>query len=101
MAPGYATANQFPFYFQSGLVYTGLIPARDKDLTMVSIAYGAYQGDVYSPSKSYTAVLEGGYRFQINGWSYVQPFVQYFARPNGTQEVANATVLGFLTGLVF
>jgi carbohydrate-selective porin OprB len=46
-------------------------------------------------------VLEGGYRFQINGWSYVQPFVQYFARPNGTQEVANATVLGFLTGLVF
>ena len=101
MAPGYATANQFPFYFQSGLVYTGLIPSRDKDLTMVSLAYGAYQGEVYSPSKTYTAVLEGGYRFQINGWSYLQPFVQYFARPNGTQEVANATVLGFLTGLVF
>jgi carbohydrate-selective porin OprB len=101
MAPGYATANQFPFYFQSGLVYTGLIPSRDKDLAMLSLAYGAYQGDVYSPSRSYTAVLEGGYRFQINGWSYVQPFVQYFARPNGTQDVANATVLGFLTGLVF
>ena len=65
MAPGYATANQFPFYFQSGLVYTGLIPSRDKDLTMVSLGYGAYQGDVYSPSRSYTAVLEGGYRFQI------------------------------------
>jgi outer membrane autotransporter protein len=67
----------------------------------VSLAYGAYQGEVYSPSKTYTAVLEGGYRFQINGWSYLQPFVQYFARPNGTQEVANATVLGFQTGLVF
>lgn len=101
MAPGYAKSNQYPFYFQSGLVYTGLIPSRDKDLAMVSIGYGAYQGDVYSPSKSYTAVLEGGYRFQINGWSYVQPFVQYFARPDGSEDVANATVLGFLTGLVF
>jgi len=101
MAPGYAKSNQYPFYFQSGLVYTGLIPSRDKDVTMVSIGYGAYQGDVYSPAKSYTAVLEGGYRFQMNGWSYVQPFVQYFARPDGSQDVANATVLGFLAGLVF
>ena len=101
MAPGYAKANQYPFYFQSGLVYTGLIPSRDKDLAMVSIGYGAYQGGMYSPSKSYTAVLEGGYRLQINGWSYVQPFVQYFSRPAGSQDVANATVLGFLTGLVF
>ena len=101
MAPGYAKSNQYPFYFQSGLVYTGLIPSRDRDVTMVSIGYGAYQGGVYSPSKSYTAVLEGGYRFQMNGWSYVQPFIQYFARPDGSQDVANATILGFLTGLVF
>ncbi|MFM8981404.1 MAG: carbohydrate porin, partial [Spartobacteria bacterium] len=79
----------------------GLIPGRDTDLTMISLGYGAYQGDVYSPSRSYTAVLEGGYRFQLNGWSYVQPFFQYFSRPNGTEEVANAAVLGFLTGLVY
>lgn len=101
MAPGFAEANIFPFYFQSGLVYTGLIPGRDEDITMVSIGYGAYQGGVYSPPRSYTAVIEAGYRFQFNGWSYVQPFFQYFSRPNGTQEVANAAVLGFLTGLVF
>ena len=101
MAPGYAKANNFPFYFQSGLVYTGLLPTRDQDLTMVSIGYGAYQGGVTNPSKSYTAVVELGYRYQINGWAYAQPFFQYFARPNGTQEVANAAVLGFLTGLVF
>lgn len=101
MAPGYAEANTFPFYFQSGLVYTGLFPGRDEDLAMVAIGYGAYQGGVYTPSQSYTAVIEGGYRFQINGWAYVQPFFQYFSRPNGTEEVANAAVLGFLTGLVF
>jgi len=100
-APGYAKANNFPFYFQSGLVYTGLLPGRSEDLTMASIGYGAYQGGVGTVSKTYTAVLEGGYRWQINGWSYVQPFAQYFVRPNGTSQVQNAAVLGFLAGLVF
>ncbi len=100
-APGYAKANNFPFYFQSGLVYTGLIPHRDKDLTLISIGYGAYQGGVGSPSKDYTAVIEGGYRYQLNGWSYVQPFFQYFSHPNGTDAVQNATVLGFVVGVVF
>lgn len=100
-APGYAQANVFPFYFQTGLVYTGLIPQRNEDLTMLSLGYGAYQGDVYNPSKSYTAVLEGGYRYQLNGWSYVQPFCQYFIRPQGTETVQNATILGFQIGLVF
>lgn len=100
-APGYAKENNFPFYFQSGLVYTGLIPQRDKDLTLISIGYGAYQGGVGSSSKDYTAVIEGGYRYQLNGWSYVQPFFQYFSHPNGTDAVQNATVLGFLAGVVF
>jgi carbohydrate-selective porin OprB len=83
------------------MVYTGLFPSRGEDLTMASIGYGAYQGGVGSVEKSYTAVLEGGYRWQLNGWSYVQPFVQYFVRPNGTSQVQNAAVLGFLAGLVF
>jgi carbohydrate-selective porin OprB len=102
-APGYAVKNTYPFYFQSGLVYTGLIPTRNEDLTMISIGYGAYQGDVNPAVDGYTAVIEGGYRFQINGWSYVQPFAQYFSQPNGsgTAAVQNATVLGFLVGLVF
>ena len=34
--------NLYPFYFQSGLVYEGLIPTRDKDKLMFAIAYGAY-----------------------------------------------------------
>jgi porin len=102
-APGYAVKNTFPFYFQSGLVYTGLIPGRDEDLTLISLGYGAYQGDVSPAVDGYTAVIEGGYRFQINGWSYVQPFAQYFSHPNGTGTAAvqNAAVLGFLAGLVF
>lgn len=100
-APGYAQANVFPFYFQSGLVYTGLLPARTADLTMIAFGYGAYQGGVTTPNQTYSAVLEGGYRFQVNGWSYAQPFFQYIIRPNGTQEVRNAGILGVLVGVVF
>ena len=102
-APGYAVKNVYPFYFQSGLVYTGLIPHRDEDLIMISLGYGAYQGDVSPTVDGYTAVIEGGYRFQINGWSYIQPFAQYFSHPNGTGSAAvqNAAVLGFTAGLVF
>jgi porin len=100
-APGYARDNVFPFYFQSGLVYTGLLPGRDLDLSMIAFGYGAYQGGVNTPDASYSAVLEGGYRFQINGWSYIQPFFQYLIRPNGTPDVRNAAILGFMTGVVF
>lgn len=102
-APGYAVKNVYPFYFQSGLVYTGLIPQRNEDLIMISLGYGAYQGDVSPTVDGYTAVIEGGYRFQINGWSYLQPFAQYFSHPNGNGSAAvqNAAVLGFLAGLVF
>jgi len=46
-------------------------------------------------------VLEAGYRVHINDWSYVQPYAQYEIRPNGTDAIANATVLGFMAGLTF
>ncbi|MCX6970271.1 MAG: carbohydrate porin [Verrucomicrobia bacterium] len=107
LAPKYN--NLYPFYFQTGFVYTGLIPHRDEDLTMFSIAYGSYsyynienlqnKGNVNQPN--YTIFLEAGYRFQINKWAFVQPFIQYEIRPAGTGAVANATILGFSTGLTF
>ncbi|MFZ4780411.1 MAG: carbohydrate porin, partial [Terrimicrobiaceae bacterium] len=107
LAPKYN--NLYPFYFQSGLVYTGLIPHRDEDLTMFSIAYGSYSyynienlqnsGVVNQPN--YTIFLEGGYRIQINHWAFLQPFVQYEIRPAGNGLVQNATILGFSTGLTF
>jgi porin len=107
LAPKYN--NLYPFYFHTGLVYTGLIPHRDQDLTLLSVAYGSYSYDNIqnlqekgtTSQPNYTIFLEGGYRFQINQWAFVQPFVQYEIRPAGTTAVANATVLGFYTGLTF
>ena len=101
--------NLYPFYFQSGLVYEGLIPTRDKDKLMFAIAYGAYslfnidnlqqEGEVNQPN--YTIVLEWDYRIQINEWAYFQPFVQYFIQPNGTAAVQNATIVGFTYAVAF
>lgn len=101
--------NPFPFYFQSGLVYKGLLPMRDKDLTLIAIAYGAYsfyqieadqmEGEVNQ--SNYTGVIEGGYRVQVNGFSFVQPFAQYIFRPDGTGATPNAGVLGIYVGAEF
>ena len=103
-------SNSFmPFYFQTGLVYKGLIPTRDRDQLGIAINYGNFsidnielqqrKGNVNQPN--YIAVLELDYRVQLNKWAYVQPVVQYIVQPNGTQRYANATVLGVHFGVNF
>jgi len=107
IAPAYV--NLVSFYFQSGLVYKGLIPGRDNDQAMCAIAYGSYSPDRIDvlqdagvgSQANFTTVLEADYRIQFNEWAYVQPYAQYLIRPNGTDAVANATVLGFMAGLAF
>ncbi len=101
--------NLYPFYFQSGAVYTGLIPSRDEDQLAFAIGYGSYsfyniqalqdRGVVNQPN--YSIVLEWNYRIQLNKWAYFQPMAQYIIQPNGTGAVQNATVLGFTYGLTF
>lgn len=108
-APESVVCDVLPFYFQTGLVYKGLIPSRDKDQAMVALAYGSYNsnkidalqdlGAVNQPN--YTMVLEVGYRIQLNPWAYFQPFFQFIAQPNGTGAVQNASVLGFSTAVLF
>jgi len=106
-APG--DVNLITFYFQSGFVYQGLIPGRDRDQAMCAVAYGSYSTDrihalqnTSIPNQAnFTMVLESGYRIHINEWSYVQPYAQYEIRPNGTSSIANATVLGFMAGIMF
>lgn len=101
--------NLYPFYFQSGLVYEGLIPGRDKDRSMFAIAFGQYsfeniqnlqgRGRVNQPN--YSIVLEWDYRMQLGGFTHVQPFCQYIIQPNGTNAVKNATILGVAWGVNF
>lgn len=98
VAPAYN--NNYPFYFQGGLVYEGLIPSRDRDQLMAALAFGKYSAD-RQPGRDTTTLLEAGYRVRVNGWAFVQPFAQYIARPDGTPDVANAAVLGAYIGVEF
>ncbi len=100
--------NRYPFYFHSGLVYEGLIPGRDRDQLMAAVALGQHSLktqqaaiDNGKPVPEVTTFFEVGYRIKVSGWSYLQPFFQYESRPDGTEAVANAAILGFLVGVDF
>jgi porin len=94
-APSYN--SNYPFYTQGGLAYKGLIPGRGKDTLYAGYGLGTYS----DPDETHTMVIEGGYRFRLNGWSSVSPYFQYLSRPDGTSEVANAAVLGVQLGIDF
>jgi porin len=92
----------YPFYAQGGLVYEGLIPKRNKDELYGGLGVGTYdQTNEDNADRDYTMVLEGGYKFRINGWSFASPYIQYLIQPNGSRQVANATVLGVQVGVSF
>lgn len=94
--------GNYPFYAQGGLVYEGLIPKRDKDELFGGLGVGTYDKyDTNNEDRNYTMVLEGGYRIRINGWSFASPYIQYLIQPDGSQDVANATVLGVQVGITF
>jgi carbohydrate-selective porin OprB len=102
-APDYITDNKYPFYFQTGLVYTGLLPTREKDTTQIAFGYGDFNDYKDKPNMdlSATYVLEAGHSFQINGWWFARPFVQYIRNPKGDCSVKDATVFGLSTGFTF
>jgi carbohydrate-selective porin OprB len=104
-APDYIKDNKYPFYFQTGLVYTGLLPTREKDTTQIALGYGDFNDYNDNPKKpsdlSATYVLEAGHSFQINGWWFARPFIQYIRNPKGDCSVKDATVAGLSTGFTF
>ncbi len=100
--------NFVGFYFDTGLVYTGLIPGRDDDALGIALGYanltrGAAQTlfDSGSRKAGYEAVIELTYDTQITKWLRVQPDLQYIIRPGGTGDLGNAFVLGGRVSLTF
>jgi porin len=99
---------KLPFQWNSGVVYQGLLPTRDRDKTIFGLAYGNFSGD-YGRSGlaydgdavSYEMALEWGYRVQLNDFIYLQPDIQYIIRPGGTGSIPNAFVLGAQIGVDF
>ena len=100
--------SKLPFQWNSGVIYRGLLPKRDEDVTLFGLAYGQFgsdysdSGDAYRGKKaSYEMALEWGYRVQVNRFLYVQPDIQYIIQPGGTGSIPNAFVLGAQIGVTF
>jgi porin len=97
-----------PFQVNGGAVYTGLIPGRKTDATILGIAYGNFSPNFASLQSeegggfpTYELVYEAGYRICLSQAVYIQPDVQWIVNPGGTGTIPNALVIGAQMGVTF
>jgi porin len=100
--------NFLGFYFDTGFVYTGLIPTRDEDQFGVGFVYaqltnGARRTLELEGSRGVGAemALEFTYKANLTPWLYIQPDAQFVINPGGTQDLRNAFVIGARVSLNF
>jgi porin len=84
--------NTIPFSASGGLVYQGLIPCRDDDLTALAVYYGKFSDKLQDQNAE--TVVEANHRLQLTPWLYVTPDFQYVIRPNGQSDIDDAAVFG-------
>lgn len=108
--------NQIDAYADGGVVVTGIMPSRPKDMLGIGFAYthisdqvSAFDRDSgLAVIRNYEALLEISYTAEIRpGWT-LQPDVQYVWNPGGNvpdntgmRAIKNATVVGMRTTLAF
>jgi porin len=91
-----------------GAFYTGLIPGRDMDKTIVGLIHGRF-GDDYRRTTEAAGggkpttetVIELAHRIQLSKFAYIQPDVQFVSRPAGTGRLDDAIVVGAQVGISF
>lgn len=100
--------NFLGFYFDTGVVYTGLIPTRDEDKTGLAFGYaqlsnGARETAELEGSTGVGAemVLEWFYQCALTPFLTVQPDIQYIINPGGSQDLGNAFVIGGRASISF
>ena len=91
--------NTIPFSAAGGLVYQGLIPGRDDDLTAFAMYYGEFSDKLEDQNAE--TVVEVNHRLQLAQWLYVTPDFQYIIRPNGQSDIDDAAVFGGEIGIEF
>ena len=73
--------NQLPFYFQTGLVYKGLIPHRDNDSVGVALSAGFYSTYYNNWTESQNRQLQNAYGSANNAYVRNGPTVQQPVNP--------------------
>lgn len=82
-----------------GLVWRGLIPARETDAIGISHSWLETSRADGSPSDADERVLEIFYSFQAAGWLTLQPDFQWFVHPGGLSS-EDDLFIGSLRGVV-
>lgn len=100
--------STMPYFFNTGFIYTGLLPERPKDkaaigmyVTWFSSKLADAQRAAGVPSQSSEASFEANYQVQLTPYSYLRPNIQYIVQPNGFSEIDNALVVGCEIGFKF
>jgi porin len=108
--------NQIDSYFDTGIVFTGMLPRRPNDVFGIGFAFTGISGDAsdfdrdsgLSIIRNHELLLEMSYTAEVvPGW-YLQPDFQYIWNPGGhvpddtgTQAIKDATVLGLRSTISF
>lgn len=106
------------FYYQTGLVYQGLIPGRPHDRLGVALGSAWFSPDAASaynqtygiqtaaalaggksvypaqPQPNWGGVLEVDYQCMLTKWVSVKPFLEYILNPQQNGTLGNVLVLG-------
>ncbi|MFH1791646.1 MAG: carbohydrate porin [Candidatus Omnitrophota bacterium] len=91
VAPQERTNSQV-YQLVGGLLYQGLPPNRNRDVTAFCILMGKFSDKL--EGQDMEIVLELNHRFQISQWFYITPDIQYVINPNGQDNIDDALVLG-------
>ena len=107
LSPQQNTAK-IPFQYNGGLVYTGMIPCRPRDISIFGVTYGNFSSNYAQANQAalggyatYELVYEFGYRINMTKFAYIQPDAQWIINPGGTGTIPNALVLGAQIGVTF
>jgi carbohydrate-selective porin OprB len=106
------------FYYQTGLVYQGLIPGRPDDRLGIALGSAWFSSDAASaysqtyqiqtaaaiaggktvypaqPQPTWGGVLEVDYQCMLTKWISVKPFVEFIMNPQQNGTLGNVFVLG-------
>ena len=100
---GFANGDINPIekYVGGGLVYTGLIPGRDKDEIGFAVARSELGRGAHSAGLAKGRDIGGGetdmeaiYRYAFKEWLNIQPDVQYVIDPHADRQIPDALVVG-------
>jgi len=106
--------SQMPYFFNAGVAARGIWASRARDVAAFGVVYGEFSDDLRAGQRQaqqldpqvavqYQEIaLEWTYIFRFREGAYfIQPDVQYIIRPNGTDTIPNALVIGSQVGVNF